>query len=295
MSLICSASSRILALDEEDLQEIRNKPHRTKTIKPDVDIGLQCEISFEGDRYPNGKLRVDSWNYLSRHADLCGICNFCSLVLHALQQSLNADNCDWDLKAYGPNTEKGTPRRLDIMLTELVYPNTPTKSTSYDNSPSSGLDIIVLRGKREAFDVAHRKMQLGERRTWSKIEVAFEFFGNENDQAVGFLNIHRRPLQCEPFSAQNVAMARKWMNDCDQHYTRCWPDSLTLSLAVKAEEEGFLPTRLLYIGVEDKHIRLTHTASLNSIVNGPKKIHYMALSYCWGSPSTSKGLIKTTH
>jgi hypothetical protein len=295
MSFICPASSRTLALDEEDLHEIRHKPHRTKTIKQDIDIGLECEISFEDDRYPNGKLRIDNWNYLTRDADLCGVCNFCSIVLHALQQTLSSKNCNWDLKGYGPNAEKRTPRGLDIMLTELLFPNTPTTSTDHDNSSLSGLDIMVLRGEGEAFDVAHRKMPLGERGTWSKIEVAFEFFGNENDQAVDSLNIRRRPLQSEPLSAQNVAKVRQWMDDCDEHHTRCRPDSLTLSIAGKAEEEYFRPTRLLHIGVGAKQIRLIHTAGLPNIVSGPKKIHYMALSYCWGSPSTSEGLLTTTH
>jgi hypothetical protein len=68
----------------------------------------------------------------------------------------------------------------------------------------------------------------------------------------------------------------KWINDCTGKHETC-----------KASNPQFLPTRLIDVGCEGEILRLVYTAhELRFIDRGDSSLRYIALSYCWGSPTS---------
>ncbi|KAH7006988.1 heterokaryon incompatibility protein-domain-containing protein [Ilyonectria destructans] len=94
--------------------------------------------------------------------------------------------------------------------------------------------------------------------------------------------IGTRPVSDQPLSEQNLALITGWISDCDSH-AQC---SLRASPRV--------PTRLIDIGDSEGHanLRLLNTADHENLRNEPPR--YIALSYCWGTPTASQNHLKTT-
>lgn len=78
-------------------------------------------------------------------------------------------------------------------------------------------------------------------------------------------------------SKECIALARQWLSTCLNDHSTCArprPDAL----------RGWNPTRLIYVGNQDKvGLRLCEAASL------PTGVRYTTLSHCWGT-----GLVRTT-
>ncbi|CAG8957017.1 hypothetical protein HYFRA_00012497 [Hymenoscyphus fraxineus] len=116
------------------------------------------------------------------------------------------------------------------------------------------------------------------------VDVAFEFFGKEEDPITSALRISRRPLEEYPLSPANVEKIQRWMKDCDENHEKCLKDI----------QRDYLPTRLLDVGTLQYENDPKLILSAEAFPDHGRKPIYMALSYCWGAPEDLRGLLTTT-
>lgn len=89
-----------------------------------------------------------------------------------------------------------------------------------------------------------------------------------------------RPVAKDAADIQCTNQLATWITDCIQNHPDCRP--------LNAESGGFLPTRLIEVGISD--VRLVLTAEFPK-----RKIKYLALSHCWGDgvPETATTTLDT--
>jgi hypothetical protein len=294
MSALCPASSTILALNDGDLANLGHNGRKI-LLKRAVDIQLECKVTFNSQVNPNGQLDIGSWERGT--TALCGSCPFCNLLLEGLQRSLDSKSWDWKLGFKSLNPKEVTFFKVDLGLDRLEYRMDPTPWATGQKSLSTW-DVYLVLLSGHALLPFEIKDGRGGSSARLNIEVGFELFAEENDPVAKWLNIHRRPLEASTLSEANVTKIRTWMKDCDENHERCWADINKSSMTETSKEAYFLPTRLLDVGdsTTGQHPRLIIASEL--CVNGSeslRKVNYMALSYCWGSPEDSSCLLKTTH
>jgi hypothetical protein len=106
-------------------------------------------------------------------------------------------------------------------------------------------------------------------RTQSSWSEAFTGLGNSLD-----LVDQPYSVVSNPVSPAGITKLKGWIQECDSTHTDC-PTHVTIP-------RNFVPTRLIMLDSStNEHIRLV------SLI---KQVHYVALSYCWGSSEQSKTL-----
>lgn len=195
--------------------------------------------------------------------------------------------------------EKGDPERLQLSVTidgiRYFRDHDPEVAGFADHYHQTG-----LVGLAADVHIYHEKFQENvlSNTAWFPLRAkdgkSFDYMGNSyilrHQLTFNFLascyiqnpRIGTRPVSDQPLSEQNLALITGWISDCDSH-AQC---SLRTSPRV--------PTRLIDIGDSEGHanLRLINTADHENLRNEPPR--YVALSYCWGTPTASQNYLKTT-
>jgi hypothetical protein len=119
----------------------------------------------------------------------------------------------------------------------------------------------------------------------SEISVPFELFSMQNSVVGQYLKIHRRPIDNQALCVTNISKIRLWLKDCNENHVKCFSSS-------DINNDNFLPTRLIDVCGVGQSYRLVETSKLSNSKK-QKAMTYLALSYCWGSPSAPP--MTTTH
>lgn len=297
MSTLCPASSSLLDFREEDLENLGlrygDSNQDQVAVEREIDISLCCDFISDGPGNADCKLVVTTWK--DGASDLCGSCSFCNLLSNSIQRKVESDV--WDAWHIGTRLDSTSfPRPLvlqaDVRFEELTYQKDHKARTVQNTGLRSVRDwdvfLLVLTGYFQFIQPKAKKMKR------TKVDLAFELFGEEDDPVVKLLNVHRRPLLKSRLSDKNVARLRDWITDCDQNHTNCWPGLKYTQKGTHTDEKTFLPTRLIDVGGVDRHPRLIVTSEMQPEGRKDGTPKYMALSYCWGSEDEASKLLKTT-
>jgi hypothetical protein len=302
MSLLCPASSNILALHDEDLDLKHPFSYAKGLVERRIDINLGCNFTINGPGNSNCKLEVTVWN--NGTTDLCGSCSFCRLLAQGMQRNVESDGPvrdAWHLSSKIGPAELSRPlnMQLNARFEKLEYLKDSTPLITWGANAGGPLSPKACNGVYLLLLTGHLLLytNYGEGSERVDVVLAFELFGKENDPVAKFLKVHRRPLSGESLSTQNVAKMRDWIKDCDECHERCWADLKHSNYMAATEATSFLPERMIDIGdaSNDKHPRLVITSEMSCSPSRDKKIKYMALSYCWGPVDEKSKLLKTTH
>jgi hypothetical protein len=273
---LCPTSLAFLSLSDGDLPNRSQPSPKTKLLERVLDIKLNCNFTFNYQDTRGGQLDVVSWD--GGGSVLCGGCTFCYLLLDSLQQELNSKLRKWRSQFRSlPRNFGPFQTEMEISLKRFEYHKDPIPSLARQAVSSWDVHMALMCGCMILPPGVSGEFGLPKQ----DIEVAFELFREGNDPGPKWLNIHRRPLEASTLSEKNVAKIRTWMEECEKNHHKCWADSPLAGLVGMSQEAYFLPTRLIDVGdpTSDRHPRLINT--FQSCV----KTNYMALSYCWGSPS----------
>jgi hypothetical protein len=303
MSLLCPASSNILTLHDEDLENLRHAfSDVRKLVERRININLGCNFTVNGPGNSNCKLEVTVWN--NGTTDLCGSCSFCRLLAKSMQRNVESDGPvrdTWHLSSNVGPTKLSRPlnMQLNARFEKLEYLKDSTPMIPWGANEGGPLSPKAFNGVYLLLLTGHLLLHTnpGEEPKRVNVVLAFDLFGDENDPVVKLLKVHRRPLSGECLSTQNVAKMRDWIKDCDERHDRCWADLKHLNYMASTEATSFLPERMVDIGdaLNDKPPRLVITSEMSSSPSRDKTIKYMALSYCWGPIDEKSKLLKTTH
>lgn len=295
MSPFCPASYNMLVIHDEDLGNLHSGSTE-QLLERRIDIKLACEFSISDTKSKNHKLEVLKWVNNST-IDLCGSCSFCILLADGIQRNAESSlGPSWDLSSELDSALLSNYSKFPVticfekleyqidrgrqILDRLQLPNT---SDYYCD-----LYLLLLTG----YTILHLDGTHGDGRLKrSDVELAFELFGEEDDNIVKFLKISRRPLKQPRLSDQNVALMIDWLGDCDKTHVECWTDSKHPDVKVQTT---FLPTRLIDVGnlLNCQPLRLIITSDIRPIDR--EATRYIALSYCWGPVDGTSKLLKTT-
>lgn len=303
MSSLCPASSNILALRNEDLNNLSlsytDYSRGEKLVERRIDINLGCILTANGPGNSNYKLEVVAWKRGT--TDLCGSCSFCSLLADSMQRSVESDI--WDPWHLGSELDPAVwPRPLNLPATthfeKLKYQkdHTPKAVDKRAVRSMSNRDVYLLLLTGYVL-LCPKDMNPGGELKRIEVDLAFELFGEEDDPVVKLLKVHRRPLYRPRLSDQNVAKMYDWIKDCDENHERCWADLKHLDDEASTEAMTFLPARMIDVGdaLNDKHPKLVITSEMQPNASKDEVTKYMALSYCWGPVDGTSKLLKTTH
>jgi hypothetical protein len=295
MSSLCQASHSILAIQDKDVALLNSSSwdpfQHENLVRRDIDVKLDCKFTADDSERSNCKLEVLDWKHGA--TDLCGCCPFCNLLVDSIQLSLDSnallDYACWtsDLRSFPrPFALRGL-----LHFETLKYQNHRIRQGFHSVRSKWGFSLMLLTGWL-IFNPKNNVMDLIRD---TKVDVAFELFGEENNPAVELLKIHRRPIHGPRLSDENVSKIRDWIKNCDENHDRCSLDSMQLDSKEADAAMTFLPARLIDVGDGLNQPRLVLTSTLWPRTPQGEATKYMALSYCWGILDGTSKLLTTTH
>ncbi|KAL2060360.1 hypothetical protein VTL71DRAFT_9755 [Oculimacula yallundae] len=298
MSALCTASSNLLSLNDNDLAYL-SKNEGKKPLIRDIDIQLLYKATFNILGGLSGSLTLPNWELST--TSFCSTCDFCLLLHQGIQRSL--DSYPWPWKALGTlcdqaQEEKCIPLDVHVTLDKFAYvKDTSPWARGQQSLKTWNVYAVRLTG-RFALEVPPPGSEvvvkvLRDELVNSTVELEFEMFADQRNELAKLLNVHRSPLDVNPLSEGNVENIKRWIGECESGHEWC----STHPGLKKEERVPFLPTRLLDVGTNwECEPRLILSASHFDIVSSQQETcQYMALSYCWGTPEESSRLLKTTH
>jgi hypothetical protein len=282
MSSICPASSAVLALSDTDVVNLRKEKKNKKLLERSLDVQLECEVRFKNTGKANVSLEGVKWTGSS---DLCGSCLFCNLVVDGLQRESQYLELHSHYKAFLESVDGGEPETvaLNYKLKKLEYHRDPSKWQSGEVEEIEwDVHITLIRGSitlTSAISVANGRPKSLD------FAVAFQMFGAQDDPVCEVLGLHRRALASSALCDSNITKIKSWITDCESDHDKC---SVPRS-------DDFSPRRLLDVGDPKcgDGLKLIESSDITQL-DGMKahRVHYLALSYCWGSSGVS---LTTTH
>ncbi|TVY80654.1 hypothetical protein LSUE1_G004910, partial [Lachnellula suecica] len=268
---LCSGSSFIL-LDSNDFENLPRwrRFGRSENVlfvlEKDIDVRIESSTVVLGEGL-SGKWQ-SSLKLKGGSSNLCGSCEFCSLVLASSQSTLDTEFLDFKGVDYSDGLQHISAWGMggSMHMTEAVH-------------------LLVISGNLK------RHWNGQKESIESPFSIGFELFAEEGDRVAKLLNIHRLPLDTSTLSETNIKKISTWISECVD--TCC--EYNTRSAIEK--KQCWLPTRLIDVGRLDitQQPRLIDSKLLCA---DSSKTHtctkYLALSYCWGSTQDSTAFLTTT-
>jgi hypothetical protein len=222
-------------------------------------------------------------------AQLCGQCDFCTLIFEALTRRYGAAILASVLEpGRGDEKESSTHKvSLTLKLSKLSFhPSTGHSDVHGQATKEKYISFALFQG---ALDIIFEARDALSRQNMD-IDLPLEIFRDKEQRALGLdSGVCRRELSREVLSDENVQKIKGWLDDCAGRHAACLyategMGGRNVQLAPTGESIS-LPTRLLYVGNplagEDPRVVLPND-ELKGIAVEADEVRYLALSYCWG-------------